>query len=61
MKLIKELKWKWIKFYCWINRENSYCPRHRTKLKKRYCKKCDLVYWRGSNIKIINKDYENGI
>lgn len=57
----RAIKWKYIKLYVWINRNTHYCPTHHTKLKKRYCKKCDLIYWRGSKITIINPDYKKGL
>ena len=59
-KLIKKLKWKIDLISCCLN-NNSYCPRCYSKLKNRYCKNCDIVFWRGSNLKIINPKYKDGI
>jgi len=49
MKWSNKLSWK-IKTLYWyfFERNNYYCPIHHTKLKNKYCKKCDIVYWRGS-------------
>ena len=60
--------WNNVKWYCFITpwwylfqKGNYYCPTCRSKLKKRYCKKCDIVFWRGADIQIINPKYKDGI
>lgn len=57
-----EIKWKLQTLY-WLlfQKGRMYCPTHHRQLKNRYCKLCDLVYWRGCNLVIINPKYNNGI
>jgi hypothetical protein len=44
-----------------FERNNFYCPRCFSNLKNSYCKKCDIVYWRGTKLNYIRKENEEGI
>jgi len=63
-RITYKIKWNLKTAYWFLfQRNNFYCPACSSKLKERYCKKCDIVFWRGSNItKLYQKDmWDTGI